>query len=165
MTKTPEGYHTITPYLVVRDGERAIEFYKKVFGAKERFRMEGPDNKSIGHVELTIGDSVFMLTEESPYMKCLSPESVGGSPVSLYVYVDDVDSVFNIAISEGATVLNPVTDMVYGDRTGYIRDPFGHLWSIATCIKDLSPAQAIEAGKATFKQLLGKNTEIHTMVK
>ena len=100
----PEDYHSINPYLVVRNADRAIEFYKKAFGAEERFRMHRPDGKAIMHAELKIGDSVFMLTEESPDMKALSPESIGGSPISLYVYVKDVDGVFNQAVSEGATV-------------------------------------------------------------
>src|SRR5919197_3839244 len=95
----PEGYHSINPYLVVRNAEKAIEFYKKAFGAEERFRMQGPDGKTIMHADLKIGDSVFMLTEESKEMKALSPESIGGSPVSLYVYVNDVDGIFNQAIS------------------------------------------------------------------
>jgi PhnB protein len=123
----PEGYHSINPYLVVRNADKAIEFYKKAFGAEERFRMHGPDGKRIMHAELKIGDSVFMLTEESPDMKALSPESIGGSPISLYIYVKDVDDVFNQAISEGATVLHPVKDQLYGDRFGYLKDPFGHV--------------------------------------
>jgi PhnB protein len=101
--KIPEGYHTITPYLNVNDGAKAIEFYKKAFGAEERFRMQGPDGKSIMHAELKIGDSIFMLAEESAEMKCHSPESIGGSPVSMYVYVGDVDAIFNQAVSAGAT--------------------------------------------------------------
>jgi PhnB protein len=117
----PEDYHSINPYLVVRNAEKAIEFYKKAFGAEERLRMQGPDGKTIMHAELKIGDSIFMLTEESPDMKSLSPESIGGSPVGLYVYVKDVDGVFNQAVSEGATVLYPVRDQFYGDRCGYLK--------------------------------------------
>jgi PhnB protein len=122
-----EGYHSVNPYLVVRNADKAIEFYKKAFGAEERFRMHGPDGKTIMHAELKIGDS--MLTEESPDMKALSSESIGRSPISLYVYVyvKDVDDVFNQAISEGATVLHPVKDQLYGDRFGYLKDPFGHV--------------------------------------
>jgi PhnB protein len=149
----PEGYHSVNPYLVVRNADRAIEFYKRAFGAEERFRMHGPDNKAIMHAELTIGDSVFMLTEESPDMKTLSPESIGGSPVSLYIYVKDVDSIFNQAVSEGATILHPVNDQFYGDRSGYLKDPFGHLWSIATHKKDLSPDELRKAGQAFFEQM------------
>ena len=149
----PEGYHSINPYLVVRNAARAIEFYKKAFGAEERFRMHGPDGKTIMHADLKIGDSVFMLTEESRDMKSLSPESIGGSPVSLYVYVEDVDAVFNQAISEGATALYPVRDQFYGDRSGYLKDPFGHLWTIATHKKDLSPDQLRKAGEAFFEEM------------
>src|ERR687891_219486 len=149
----PEGYHSINLYLVVRDAARAIEFYKKVFGAEERFRIHGPDGKTIMHADLKIGDSVFMLTEESKEMKALSPESIGGSPVTMYVYVKDVDSIFNQAVSEGATVLKPVSDQFYGDRSGYLRDPFGHLWSIATHKKDLSPDELRKAGEAFFEEM------------
>ena len=149
----PEGYHSVNPYLVVRNADRAIEFYKRAFGAEERFRMHGPDNKAIMHAELKIGDSVFMLTEESPDMKTLSPESIGGSPVSLYIYVKDVDSIFNQAVSEGATILHPVNDQFYGDRSGHLKDPFGHLWSIATHKKDLSPDELRKAGQAFFEQM------------
>jgi PhnB protein len=147
----PDGYHSINPYLVVRNGDRAIEFYKKAFGAEERFRMHGPDGKTIMHADLKLGDSVFMLTEESTEMKTLSPESIGGSPVSMYLYVKDVDVVFNQAVSEGATVLSPVRDQFYGDRSGYLRDPFGHFWSIATHKKDLSSDELRKAGEAFFE--------------
>jgi PhnB protein len=126
--KIPDGYHSINPYLVVRNADKAIEFYKKASGAEERFHMYGPDGKTIMHADLKIGDSVFMLTEESKEMNALSPESIGGSPVSMYVYITDVDTIFNQAISEGATVLKPVRDQFYGDRSGYLKDPFGHLW-------------------------------------
>ena len=149
----PEGYHSINAYLVVRNADRAIEFYKKAFGAKERFRMSGPDGKAIMHAELKIGDSIFMLSEESKEMKAHSPESIGGSPVSLYVYVRDVDQIFNQAVSEGATVLKPVNDQFYGDRSGYLKDPFGHLWSIATHKKDLSPDELRKAGEAFFEEM------------
>ena len=149
----PEDYHSINPYLVVRNADRAIEFYKKAFDAEERFRMHRPDGKAIMHAELKIGDSVFMLTEESPDMKALSPESIGGSPISLYVYVKDVDGVFNQAVSEGATVLYPVKDQFYGDRSGYLKDPFGHLWTIATHKKDLTPDELRRAGEAFFEEM------------
>ena len=148
-----EGYHSINAYLVVRNADRAIEFYKKAFGAEERFRMSGPDGKAIMHAELKIGDSIFMLSEESKEMKAHSPESIGGSPVSLYVYVRDVDQIFNQAVSEGATVLKPVNDQFYGDRSGYLKDPFGHLWSIATHKKDLSPDELRKAGEAFFEEM------------
>ena len=118
----PEGHHTITPYLVVKNGAQAIEFYKKAFGAEESFRMNGPDGKSIGHAQLKIGDSVFMLADEFPHINSLSPESISGSPVSMYLYVEDVDAVFNQAVSAGATVLNPIMDMFYGDGWGCIKE-------------------------------------------
>jgi PhnB protein len=156
----PEGYHSINPYLVVRNADRAIEFYKKAFGAEERFRMHGPDGKVIMHAELKIGDSVFMLTEESSDMKALSPESIGANPVSLYVYVKDVDSVFNQAVSEGATILHPVKDQFYGDRSGYLKDPFGHLWSIATHKKELSPDELKKAGQAFFEEMSKAKAEL-----
>ena len=149
----PDGYHSINAYLVVRNVDKAIQFYKKAFGAEERFRMHGPDGKTIMHADLKIGDSVFMLTEESKEMKALSPESIGGSPVTMYVYVKDVDSIFNQAISEGATELKPVRDQFYGDRSGYLRDPFGHLWSIATHMKDLSPDELRKAGESFFEEM------------
>ena len=149
----PEGYHSINPYLIVRNAAQAIEFYKKAFGAEERFRMQGPDGKSIMHAELKIGDSIFMLAEESVEMKCHSPESIGGSPVSMYVYVRDVDAIFNQAVSAGATEMNPVKDQFYGDRSGYLRDPFGHLWSIATHKKDLSPEELRKAGETFFAEM------------
>jgi PhnB protein len=115
--------------------------------------MHRLDGKTIMHADLKIGDSVIMLTEESTEMKALSPESIGGSPVSLYVYVKDVDGVFNQAVSEGATVLYPVRDQFYGDRSGYLKDPFGHLWSIATHKKDLSPDEIRKAGEAFFEEM------------
>jgi PhnB protein len=149
----PDGYHSITPYLVVKGGAQAIEFYKKAFGAEERFRMNGPDGQSIGHAELKIGDSVFMLADEFPQMKCFSPETIGGSAVSMYVYVNDVDATFDKAVSEGATVIEPVTDKFYGDRSGYLKDPFGHLWSIATHQKDLSPEEMRKAAEAAFAEM------------
>jgi len=149
----PEGYHSINTYLIVRNADRAIEFYKKAFGAEERFRMYGPDGKAIMHAELKIGDSIFMLSEESKEMKAHSPESIGGSPVSMYVYVRDVDQIFNQAVSEGATVLKPVNDQFYGDRSGYLKDPFGHLWSLATHKKDLSSDELRKAGEAFFEEM------------
>ena len=152
-TKIPNGYHSINCYRVVRNATKVIDFYKKAFGAEERFRMHGPDGKIIMHAELKIRDSVFMLTEESNEMKTLSPESIGGSPVSMYVYVNDVDAVFNQAVSEDATVLNPVRDQFYGARSGYLREPFGHLWSIATHKKDLSPDEVRKAGEVFFREM------------
>ena len=137
---TPEGYHTATPYLIVRDATRAIEFYKKAFGAKELMRMADPSGK-IGHAEIKIGDSPIMLADEVPGMGYRSPESLGGSPVSILLYVEDVDAVFNQAVAAGAKVQRPVADQFYGDRTGGVTDPFGHVWYVATHIEDVSPEE------------------------
>ena len=136
----PEGYHTATPYLIVRDAARAIEFYKKAFGAQELMRMANPSGK-IGHAEIKIGDSPIMLADEVPGMGYRSPESLGGSPVSLLLYVEDVDAVFNQAVAAGAKVQRPVADQFYGDRTGGVTDPFGHVWYVATHMEDVSPEE------------------------
>ena len=133
----PEGYHSVTPYLIVRGGSDAIEFYKRAFGATELFRFPAPDGK-VGHAEIKIGDSPIMLADEYPQMGYNSPQSIGGSPVSLMVYVDDVDSVFSRAIEAGATVKEAVQDKFYGDRIGSVVDPFGHVWHIATHKEDVS---------------------------
>jgi PhnB protein len=133
----PKGYHTITPYMTVRDAARAIEFYKQAFGAKEQGVMKGPDGK-VMHAELVIGDSIIMLADEFPEFGSLSPQSTGGSGTGLHIYIDDVDSAFDRAVKAGATVEMPVADMFWGDRYGKLRDPFGHKWSIGTHKADLS---------------------------
>lgn len=150
--KIPKDYHSITPVLIVKNGDEAIEFYKNGFGVEERCRMKAPDGR-VAHAELKLGDSVFMLSDEYPEMKCHSPKTIGGSPVSMYVYVDDVDSIFNKAISAGAKVLDPVKDQFWGDRHGRLEDPFGHLWSIATHKKDLSEEEMKKAAEAAFSQM------------
>ncbi len=135
------GYHTATPYLIAKDAAAAIEFYKKAFGATELERIADASG-AIRHAEFKIGDSPFMITEEHPdYPAWLSAESRGGSPVHIYLYVEDVDAVFKHAISCGATELLPVQDQFYGDRSGGVRDPFGHIWYIATHIEDVSPEE------------------------
>jgi PhnB protein len=136
----PEGYHTATPYLIVKDAARAIEFYKKAFGATELMRMPGPGGK-IGHAEIKIGDSPIMLADEVPGMGFRSPESLGGSPISILLYVEDVDVVFSEALAAGAKEQRPVADQFYGDRTGGVTDPFGHVWYIATHKEDVSPEE------------------------
>jgi PhnB protein len=136
----PEGYHTATPYLIVRNAARAIEFYKKGFGATELMRMADPSGR-IGHAEIRIGDSPIMLADEVPEMGFRSPESLGGSPVSILLYVEDVDAVFSQAVAAGAKVQRPVADQFYGDRTGGVTDPFGHIWYIATHKEDVSPEE------------------------
>jgi PhnB protein len=144
----PKGYNSVTPYLIIKGAAQAIEYYKKVFGATETVRMNGPDGK-VGHAELKIGDSHIMLADENPGMGegHTSATTVGGSPVSLYVYLPDVDSVVQKAAAEGAKILKPVQDQFYGDRSGFIRDPFGHLWGIATHVEDVSPQQMQERMK------------------
>lgn len=136
----PEGYHTVTPYLIVHDAGRAIAFYKQAFGATERMRFEMPGGK-IGHAEVQIGDSVVMLADEFPEMGARSPQSIGGSPVGICLYVEDVDSVFNQATRAGAEVVRPLADQFYGDRSATLKDPFGHQWTIATHKEDVSPEE------------------------
>jgi PhnB protein len=133
----PSGYHTVTPYLVVRGGAQAIDFYTRAFGATELFRMADPSGK-IGHAEIRIGDSIVMLADEFPEMGAVSPQTAGGSSVGLYLYVDDVDALAAQAVAAGATVDRPVKTEFYGDRSGTFRDPFGHKWTIATHVEDVS---------------------------
>jgi PhnB protein len=136
----PDGYPQVTPYLHVDGAAEAIEFYSKVLGAKERMRMPGPDGK-LGHAELELGESVIMLADEHAELGALSPKSVGGSPVTVHVYVDDVDAVFQAAVAAGATAAREVEDQFYGDRSGQFVDPFGHHWSIATHVEDVPPEE------------------------
>ena len=133
----PEGYHTVTPYLIIKGAAEALEFYKKAFGATELFRMDQPDGK-IGHAEIKIGDSPIMLCDEHLEMNHAGPKTLGGSPVSILLYVEDVDTVFNRAINAGAEQQVPVIDKFYGDRSGSVVDPFGHVWHIATHKKDVA---------------------------
>ena len=136
----PEGYHTATPYLVCKGAAKAIDFYKQAFGATELFRLEGPGD-SVGHAEIKIGDSPIMLADEFPDMGARSPEAYGGSPVSIMLYVGDVDKVVERAVENGAKVVRPVQDQFYGDRNGTLTDPFGHTWTIATHKEDVSPEE------------------------
>jgi PhnB protein len=134
----PEGYHTLTPFLTVRNAAQAVEFYKKAFGAKQRGDLaKGPDGK-VMHAELQIGDSVIMLSDEFPEFGSLSPQSIGGSPMGLHIYIENVDAAFDRAVKAGAQVEMPVMDQFWGDRYGKLKDPFGHKWSIATHVKDMS---------------------------
>ena len=133
----PEGYHSVTPYLYAKGAARAIEFYKQAFSATERMRINQPDGR-VGHAEIQIGDSIIMLADEFPEMDARSPQSLGGSPVSIHLYVEDADKVFDQAVAAGAKVKRPVTDQFYGDRLGGIEDPFGHTWWISTHKEDLS---------------------------
>jgi PhnB protein len=132
----PEGYPRVMPYLIVDGAAKAIDFYCSVLGATERMRMPGPGDK-VMHAELELGDSIVMLADEAPEMNARSPRSVSGTPVALYVYVDDVDSVFERAIQAGAKELQAVEDKFYGDRSGQFEDPFGHQWGVATHVEDV----------------------------
>ncbi len=151
--KIPDRYRSITPALIVKDGLKAIEYYTRVFGATQRACMMMPDGKKVAHAELEIGDSVIMLGDEFPEMKYLSPTTIGGSPISLILYVEDVDKTFNLAVSEGAKVLDSVADQFWGDRLGSIEDPFGHRWSIMTHIKDLTPEEMNKAAEEAFAKM------------
>ncbi len=133
----PDGYHTATPYLIVKGAAEAIDFYKKAFGAAELFRIPAPGGK-IGHAELKIGDSPIMLADEAPEMDARSPQSLGGTAMSILLYVPDVDAQFKQAVAAGAKVLKPVQDQFYGDRSGFLQDPFGHRWGLATHQEDVS---------------------------
>jgi len=134
----PDGYHAITPYLSIKGAAQAIDFYKRAFGANEIMRMNQPDGR-VGHTELQLGDSKIMLADEYPEMDFKSPTSIGGTPVHLHFYVDDCDAVVKQAQAAGAKVLRPVADQFYGDRSGAVQDPFGHVWHISTHKEDLSP--------------------------
>jgi PhnB protein len=148
----PDGYPRVTPYLVVDGASAAIDFYREVLGATERMRMPAPDDK-VGHAELEIGDSLLMLADEYPDMEALAPKTVGGTPVTLHVYVEDADAVFDRAVEAGAKSLRPVEDKFYGDRSGEFEDPFGHRWSVATHVEDVPPDEMekrmAEAGQQT----------------
>lgn len=149
----PTGYHSITPALTVRDADKAIEFYKRALGAEERMRFLGPDGKSIMHAEIKIGDSIIFLGEERPDMGCHGPQGLGGTTVSLYLYVQDVDKAFTRAVTAGAKTKMPVADMFWGDRCGQVTDPFGHNWTIATHKEDLTLEEIYKRGQAFFAQM------------
>ena len=136
----PEGYHAITPYLIVSGAAKAIDFYKKVLSAIEIMRMPGPDGR-VAHAELRIGDSVIMLADESPATGATSPATIGGTPVGIMLYVKDVDAVFKKALAEGATSKREVADQFYGDRNGTFTDPFGHQWTVGTHIEEVTPEE------------------------
>jgi PhnB protein len=145
----PDNYPRITPYLIVDGASAAIDFYSSVLGAKERLRMPGPDGK-LGHAELEIGDSMIMLADEHPEMDARGPKTIGGSPVTLHVYVEDVDSVFERAVQAGAAELRPVEDQFYGDRAGSFEDPFGHRWNVATHVEDVPPHEMAKRAEAAM---------------
>jgi PhnB protein len=154
MTKPiPEDYHTLTPYFTVDNAAEAIEFYKRAFGAKERMSMPGPDGK-IAHAELEIGDSVLMLSDPFPQSTQKTPKELGGTTAGVFVYVEDVDAVFEQAVNAGATVTMALEDMFWGDRFGSLQDPFGHSWSVATHKEDLTPEQIAERGREAMAAMV-----------
>jgi uncharacterized glyoxalase superfamily protein PhnB len=152
----PPGNHTVTASLVIKGAKRAIEFYKTAFGAKELGVMLGPDGQSVMHAELQIGDTKIYLGDEYPEMGAVSPQTLGGSPVSLNIYTEDCDAVFNRAIAAGAAVKMPIADMFWGDRFGKLTDPFGHNWGILTHVEDVSPADMERRGKEAMAAMASK---------
>ncbi len=146
----PEGFHSVTPILTLKDSLKAIEFYKKAFGAKVLEVMSSPDGKGTMHATIKIGDSVLMMGDEMPNQQCKSAESLGASPVSFYIYVPNVDAAFIQAIAAGATETMPVADMFWGDRCGTLKDPFGYSWMIATHNRDLTEDQIREGAESFF---------------
>lgn len=147
----PDGYHTATPYLVITDAGKAIEFYKEAFGATENMRLATPDGK-VMHAEIRIGDSQIMLCDECPDSNALSPKTIGGTAVSIVLYVEDADTVVKRAVAAGATVLMPVGDQFWGDRCGTVADPFGHKWTVATHTEDVSPEEISKRAQALFRK-------------
>ena len=147
----PEGYHSVTPYLILKNAADAIEFYKKAFGAVELLRMAAPGGK-IGHAEIKIGDSPVMLSDEYPDMGFKGPESLGGTPVSLMIYVDDVDKIFPQAIAAGGKEVRPLQNQFYGDRSGTLTDPFGHVWTISTHVEDVPEEELAKRAEAAMKE-------------
>lgn len=145
----PDGYHTATPYLVIKDAGKAIEFYKEAFGATESMRLATPDGK-VMHAEIRIGDSPIMLCDECPDSNALSPQTIGGSSVSIVLYVEDADGVVNRAVANGAKLLMPVADQFWGDRCGTVGDPFGHKWTVATHVEDVTPEEIGKRAKELF---------------
>ncbi|MER7538552.1 VOC family protein [Streptomyces sp. NPDC097704] len=148
----PEGYPRVTPYLCVDGAAEAIDFYVSVLGATERMRMPAPDGR-IGHAELELGNGLVMLADEFPDMGFRSPKSVGGTPITLHVYVEDVDAVFAAALARGAEELSPVKNEFYGDRTGQIEDPFGHRWNISTHVEDVSPEEMEKRAEEAMRSM------------
>lgn len=154
INSTPEGFHSVTAQLVVRDAPRAMEFYRKAFGATERMRFPGPDGTGIMYAELQIGDSVVSLTDEMPMMQYwVSPAALNGTSVALVMYVADADALFHRAVAAGATVSLPMMDMFWGDRYGRVRDPFGHEWVIACKMEDLTPEEIGKRAQVFFASM------------
>jgi len=148
--RVPEGHHTVTPHLTVRDGTKMIEFYKQAFGAKELRRSVAPDGKALLHAELQIGDSRIFLNDEFPEMGAKCPLGTNGTPMQIHLYVEDVDSLFQQAVSAGAKVVMPLADQFWGDRYGVVEDPSGHHWALASHVQDMTPEQMKQAAAALF---------------
>jgi PhnB protein len=151
----PEGYHTLTVYLIVRNAAQAIDFYKAAFGAEERLRMCGADGKTIGHAELKIGDSMLMLADETASSIGRSPQTLGGTPFSFAMYVDNVDAAFQRAVNAGATVLHPLENKFYGDRLGMVVDPYGHQWALMSHVEYVPPEELQERAAAAHAKMKG----------
>ena len=150
----PEGFHSVTPYLFVRSAASAIDFYKNIFGATEIMRMPGSNGK-IMHAELRIGDSIVMLADENPQTGVMSPQTIGGFSVGMHLYVENVDQVIQKAVESGAKLLRPIKNQFYGDRSGSVLDPFGHMWSVATHVEDVSPEEMRKRMTAAVGQAAG----------
>jgi len=157
MTKAiPEGYHSVSPMFMFRDARKAIDFYKRAFAATERYAMPGPDGKGVMHAEMMIGNSIIMMGEEHPNESCRSAETIGGSPVSFYLYLENVDEAFARAVAAGATVLMPLDEMFWGDRAGTVQDPFGYSWTLASHTRDLTQEEIREGAEAFFASMAKK---------
>jgi PhnB protein len=148
----PEGYHTITPAIAIRNAAKAIEFYKQAFGAEETMRLNAPDGR-VAHAEIKIGDSRLMISDDFEMSPCKSPQSLGGTTATLHIYVPDADAAFDRAVRAGATARMPVSDMFWGDRYGQVMDPFGHIWSVGTQKEKLSPQEIGERAKEFFAKM------------
>lgn len=153
-TAARAGYHAVTPYLIIKGAAEAIEFYKTIFGANERMRMKGPDGL-IMHAEIVIGDTALMLCDEWPDMNYVGPQALGGSPVTLHLYVDDVDATVDRAVTAGATIARPVENQFYGDRSGTVVDPFGHIWHVATHVEDVPEDELHRRAEACMREMAG----------
>ena len=147
----PAGHRTVTPYLAIKNAPDALEFYKKAFGATETYKVMMPDGR-LGHAEIRLGDSMIMLSDEFPEFGGKSPETLGGSPVNIHLYVEDVDAFFERALAAGAKERKPVMDQFYGDRSGQLEDPFGHLWWVATHKEDVAPEEIQKRAQAMFAE-------------
>jgi PhnB protein len=150
----PDGYHTVTPYLIVKGARKALEFYQQAFGATVFVCMDGPGG-SVAHAEFRVGDSPVMLGEENPAWGAVSPATLGGTPTGICLYVADCDAVFNRAVAAGATVVKPLANQFYGDRSGTVTDPFGHKWTIATHVEDVTPEEMTRRMDEVMKQMAG----------